>query len=114
VSPYYKFGFQPAHYAVNWSGGAGGIPGGTRSAVRRGMGILPLEESGGPPGHHFPALAQYHPGPVTHSEAGDWPALRPAGPEPLSFWGGLSDNEKSLALLGGAVAAWYFFLRKRI
>jgi hypothetical protein len=104
-SPYYRFGFQHPRYAYSWGGGAAGIPPGSRSAVRKGLGILQLDESEAPVGHRFPALA-------------DWPALRPAGPEPLDpgelgFWDGLSDNEKKLAVLGGAAAVWYFFLRKK-
>ncbi len=90
----------------------------TRGAVRRGLGslqsevgalgVLTLEESGAPPEHHFPALS-------------DWPAVRPAGPEPLDpgeapmgLFEGMSRNEKRLALLAGAGGAlWYFVLRKK-
>lgn len=117
-SPYYRFGSSPRRYAAQWSGAPGGIMTNTRSAVRRGLGslssshgalgVLTLEESGAPAAHHFPALS-------------DWPAVRPAGPEPLDpgeapmgLFEGLSRNEKRLALLaGGAAALWYFVLRKK-
>ncbi len=92
---------------------------GTRSAVRRGLGsldspgygslgVLIIEESSGPAAHHFPALA-------------DWPAVRPAGPEPLDpgetpvgLFEGFSRNEKRMAVLAaGGAALWYFVRRKK-
>jgi hypothetical protein len=119
-SPYYRFGSSPRRYAAQWSGAPGGIMPGTRSATRRSLGslasdgfgslgVLILEESGAPAAHHFPALA-------------DWPAIRPAGPEPLDpgeapmglFEGVLSRNETRLLVVGAAGAAlWYFVLRKK-
>ncbi len=94
---------------------------GTRSAVRKGLGSLDpgdglgslgqaayaFEESGAPAAHHYPALS-------------DWPAVRPAGPEPLDPGEApmgmfdLSRNEKRLAFLAaGGAALWYFVLRKK-
>ena len=118
-SPYYRFGASPRRYAAQWSGSPGGIMPGARGAVRRGLGslssdgfgslgVLTLEESGAPPELHFPALA-------------DWPAVRPAGPEPLDpgeapmgLFEGLSRNEKRLAVLAaGGAALWYFVLRRK-
>jgi hypothetical protein len=54
---------------------------------------------------------------------GDWPLVRPSGPEPIDpnegSWGSplgtisLSDNEKTLLLAAAAAgAAWWLFLRK--
>ena len=107
-SPYYDFGYQ-TRYPFQWHGGAGGVPSGHRSAVRRELGAVDLEESGANSAYtmNYPAF-------------GDWPALRPAGPEPLDpgealgLFDNLSDNEKRLALVGvvGAAAYWFFVLRK--
>ena len=124
-SPYYQFGFQQ-RYAYDWHGGAGGVPPGSRGAVNRALGFSSsLEESGLEPySLHYPALGIEGDAatPPSIIAQGDWPALRPAGPEPLdpgegplgySLDMGLSDKEKLLGL--GAIAAgayWWFYMRK--
>lgn len=114
-SPYYDFGYQ-RRYAYNWHGGAGGVPSSRVAAETRELSDFDLEESGLTPyALHFPAMGDACSPPTI--AISDWPALRPAGPEPLDpgelglF--DLSDNEKQLALLAAAgVAAWWFLLRK--
>jgi hypothetical protein len=126
-SPYYRFGYQGGRYAFNWHGGAGGVPQGLPAAESRGLGEYDIEESGLTPySMNFPALRGEEGDtdePPHVIAPGDWPALRPAGPEPLDpgeggaplgFWSGMSDNEQKLLLLGAAgLAAWYFLVRKK-
>lgn len=90
-SPYYRFGYQGGRYPFAWSGGAGGVPNSGRAADTRGLGLVQLDESGLTPySMQWPPLAnrsRYH-------STSDWPALRPAGPEPLTLKGlGLSPGE---------------------
>lgn len=48
---------------------------------------------------------------------GDWPLVRPAGPEPeamgLPVWSGLSNNEKVVAVAGLGALAWWLWKRRR-
>lgn len=84
VSRYYKFPGDPRYYTSEWDGM--GVPSNRASETR--------------------AISNY-------VQAGDWPPLRRSGPEPLSFFGTMSDNEKRLALLGAAALfGWYFFIKK--
>lgn len=105
-SPYYLFGAQ-RRYPYAWHGGAGGVPQSRVAAETRELSGFSLTESGmNRYSLHYPALA-------------DWPAMRPAGPEPLDpgeslgIFDSLSDNEKKLGMLAIAgVAAWWFLLKK--
>lgn len=121
-SPYYLFGAQ-RRYAYAWHGNAGGVPGGYRAAESRSLGNADMVESGYESDAYFPNVAFNHttlhralPEPIS-----DWPLWRPAGLEPhdpngdgLGFWDGLSDNEKKLVLVLGAVGvAWFVFRRRR-
>ncbi len=122
ASPYYLFGYQ-RRYPYAWHGGAGGVPGGYRAAETRELGQFNLEESGlDPYSLNFPALAEGETDePADVIAPGDWPALRPAGPEPLDpsyvatpmgFIGDLSDNEKRLLWVGAAaLGAWFWWRR---
>lgn len=139
ASPFYKFGGQQ-HYVYNWQHRA---PAGSRAAETRALGAMespldrslqigsgigqgaqiftpdlrvelgmnvlgadPYEESFREGAEHYPALTV---------PTGDWPPAYGYGsPEPVGFFGKLSDNEKKLAMLGAAgAAAWYFFFRKK-
>ncbi|MBT8452989.1 MAG: hypothetical protein KJO40_13555 [Deltaproteobacteria bacterium] len=111
ASPYYRFGYQGAQYPFNWHGGAGGVPWSRVAAQTRELSDYDIEDSGLTPySMNYPALRG-------NIASGDWPALRPAGPEPLDPMGGildLSDNEKKLAMLAAAAGAfWWFFMKKK-
>lgn len=81
-SPYYRFGYQSQRSASRWSNAAGGIPHGRLAGESRALGLVQLDESGLTPySMHYPPLQ-------------DWPALRPAGPEPL-------DRRRALGLSPG-------------
>ncbi len=105
-SPYYLFGIQH-RMPYNWAGGAGGVPWSGRAAETRELsGSLAADdllESGLEPGQytHFPAFNRTMLHDPRYFPTGDWPLIRPAGPEPM----GLSDNEKKLgmALALGAI-----------
>ena len=126
ASPYYLFGYQ-RRYPFAWHGGPGGVPWSKRAAETMELGgSSDLVESGIEPyAMHFPALGQEGETDETPAiiASGDWPALRPAGPEPLDpgeapmglgLFDTLSDNEKRLLMFGtaGVAAYWWFFLRK--
>jgi hypothetical protein len=123
-SPYFQFGAQ-RRYPFAWHGGAGGVPWSRVAGESRELASFDLEESGlNPYSMAYPAFGKTR----MHS-VGDWPAVRPAGPEPLDPSGlgaiprraleselgsilDLSDNEKKLAMLVGAAAVG-FLLWKR-
>ena len=118
-TPYYLFGAQ-RRYPFAWHGGAGGVPWSRVAAETRELSDFDLRESGLTPYTvGYPAFRH------TTLHLGDWPAVRPAGPEPLDpgglgalpIWGTLSDNEKRLALIAGVAAlglvAWRRLRRKR-
>lgn len=138
VSPYYTFGYQrwyadsrphgmpmPGTRAAetrqlgSLGGLLGSLGGHTLSGHTLLAGIPDVEESSAPRDLHFPALS-HHP-----SFLGDWPALRPAGPEPLdpevagpsrlvSHTGlGLSDMEKKAAVVLALGAGAFFWWRRR-
>jgi hypothetical protein len=127
ASPYYRFGYQGGRYAFNWHGGAGGVPASRVAAETRELSDYDIEESGLTPySMNYPALRGAEGDteePAYVIAPGDWPALRPAGPEPLDPGEGgaplgglfdLSENEKKLAMMlaaGGAL--WWFFIRKK-
>lgn len=115
-SPYYLFGSQ-RRYPYAWHGGAGGVPMGFRSSESRELGIFDLVESGASAfALPSPALSRTR----LHA-VGDWPLVRPAGPEPqipgdLGFE--LSRNEMGLVAVGvlglvalGAFAEFSIFKR---
>jgi hypothetical protein len=93
TSPYFEYAEQPRRYAFNWRGGAGGVIQSRVAAESRGLGglgIYDLVESGLDPNTMgFPAFRHTHlhdPTFVPESslaELGDWPLVRPAGPEPM-------------------------------
>jgi hypothetical protein len=118
-TPYFLFGAQ-RRYPYAWHGGAGGVPQSRVAAESRGMGIFDMAESGfGQRGHRYGAFkhTQLH-DPSDGLGLGDFPLVRPAGPEPLDphqgslsgipIWDGLSDNEKKLVGLAvaGGLAYW--------
>lgn len=119
MAPYYQFGYQ-RRYAYNWSGDPGGIMPPHRAAESAALGVDPLTESFVPYEMHFPPFSRGRY--ITPSATGDWPAVRPSGPEPLDpgrapramgLFDGLSRSEKSFLLLASAGAAAWFFLRKK-
>lgn len=101
-----------------WSAGQGGVLPPTRPAPTS-LGAADMLESG----YGDPNYLPYPPFNRTilhRAGLGDWPPIRPAGPELLfdsdSEEEGLgwSDSEKTLALVAAAgVAAWWLFFRKR-
>ena len=114
-TPYYLYGYE-RKYPYAWHGGAGGVPWSQRAAETRELSGADMIESG--------LDSQYRPSPAfNHTRLhdpslvtlGDWPLVRPSGPEPLdpNGLGALSDNEKKLAgaLAIGAIA--FFMLRKK-
>jgi len=104
-SPYYLFGIQK-RYPFQWSGAAGGV---LPPARAHGLGNADLYESGyGDPMYEpYPPLQRT----ILHRGLGDWPLVRPAGPEPWVL--GMSDSEKQYALIAAAgFAAWWLFFRK--
>jgi hypothetical protein len=120
-SPYFQFGIQP-RFAYNWRGGAGGVMPGRMAPAS--LGSADMVESGldanwvGYPAFKRTILHQ------AYRDMGDWPLLRPAGPEPLDpnesalgaipIWDGLSDNEKTLAMVAAAAGVgWFLFIRKK-
>lgn len=121
-SPYYRFGYQrPGHAGVSWNTGPGGVLPGAKSAVRQELSDYDAYESGlhSARAMRYPALAlgqgETFQGPQAIVSAGDWPALRPSGPEPLvpGMSGlGISDTEKRYLLIGGAVLGAYLLFRK--
>jgi hypothetical protein len=116
-TPYFLFGGQ-RRYPYAWHGGAGGVPQSRVAAESRGMGIFDMAESGlGQRGHRYGAFrrTQLH---DPSDGLGDFPLVRPAGPEPIDphqgslsgvpIWDGLSNNEKKL--VGLAVAGGLGYL----
>lgn len=110
-SPYFQFGAQ-RRYPFAWHGGPGGVPQSRVAAESRELSNFDLNESGlNPYTISYPAFRR------SSLHLGDWPALRPAGPEPLDPGGlgsilDLSDNERMLlALAGAAAAALYLWKR---
>lgn len=145
-SPYYLFGYQQ-RWPFAWSGGQGGILPSAQAnthAPPSSLGMADMLESGyGDPNWipypafrrtilHRPAFAQAlgleavefpaalrARGAAQLRQLGDWPLMRPTGPEPLHpgqgvpSLGALSDNEKTFAIGAAALAAaWFLFLRK--
>lgn len=117
-TPYFQYGYQ-RRYPYAWHGGPGGVPNPTQAGEVRSLSNFNLEESGLTPySISNPSLQHtrlHDPMPI-----GDWPPVRSAGPEPLHPGEGamglfetLSDNEKKLAMVLGAGAALYFFLRHK-
>lgn len=106
-SPYYRFGYQGPSYAFRWNAGPSGTKPSIKSGVRTELGNDPFVESMVPNDLHFPALA-------------DWPAVRPAGPEPLDpgeapvgVFGTLSTNEQRMVWLAmGLAAGWVVYRLK--
>lgn len=97
-SPYYLFGYQH-RMPYNWAGGAGGVPWASpQAAESRGLGAADILESGLEPlpgqFSHYPAFNRTMLHDPRYFPTGDWPLVRPAGPEPM----GLSDNEKKLGI----------------
>jgi hypothetical protein len=129
-SPYFQFGAQ-RRYPFAWHGGPGGVPQSRVAGESRELSNVDLEESGlNPYSMPYPAFGRTR----LHS-VGDWPAVRPAGPEPLDPGGlgstsrrmgarrpgdwhsvgsitDLSDNEKKLAMLVAAGAVGIFLWKR--
>jgi hypothetical protein len=144
ISPYYFFGWQkwyadsrphgmpmPASRAstsrelsgYGGSGLRGSLTGHTlaeHSLSGHSLSGHPFEESGAPTSLHYPALAH-------HPSLGDWPALRPAGPEPLDpgvtgeyrlvkqtgLALGLSDMEKKAGVVLALGAVGFLWWKRR-
>jgi len=132
-SPYFIFGAQ-RRYPHAWHGGAGGVPNTSLAAESRGLGGGDLVESGLDPNFlGYPAFRQtnlHNPSMADYVSVGDWPLVRPQGPEPLDPNSGvrggregigifdtLSDNEKKLAMgaaaLVGGFLLWKHLKKKR-
>jgi hypothetical protein len=118
-TPYYIFGAQ-RKYPYAWHGGPGGVPQSTLAAESKAMGIFDLLESGLDP-NSIPYATfkntNLHRISMNHPAVGDWPVLRPSGPEPLDpnqlgIFDSLSDNEKILGAVAIAVGAWWFMRRR--
>ena len=119
-SPYYRFGYQRPRFGFNWSGGPGGVPWPVRHGERVELGVDPVIESFVPYDLHFPPFSRGRH--MTPPAVGDWPAVRPAGPEPLDpgeaplsvgFIAGLSRMEKSALAIGGAALLAWWLLKKK-
>lgn len=144
TNPYYQYAVQwPAQFAYAWHGGSGGVMAGqqrageTRSLGAVGaLGIFDLEESYSKNLGPYSALTntrlhranrgqtrQIDVAPTAPWATGDWPLIRPAGPEPMDPHEGtqpvglfdtLSDNEKTFAALALAgAAAWWLWRSRR-
>jgi hypothetical protein len=123
--PYFQFpGVEPLRYAAGWSGGAGGVlptaitrvRAGAESRGLSGLGIDQINESyiGSSAALHetmpYPAFSR------TMRHAGSRLMNGPgAGPidELSGIWDGLSDNEKTLALVAAAGGALWWLSRRR-
>lgn len=122
-TPYYIYGAQ-RRYPYAWHGGPGGVPQSTLAAESKALGRAPvgifdLLESGlDPNAIPYAAFKNTNLHNASMIGVGDWPLLRPSGPEPLDpnqlgLFESLSDNEKILGAVAVAAAAWWFFRRKR-
>lgn len=69
-------------------------------------------------------MAKWHGSPYSPTRSaesralGDWPPVRPSGPEPgshdLGFFGAMSNNEQRLMILAGlGLGAFLYFKKKR-
>jgi hypothetical protein len=106
-TPYYLFGAE--RRALAWHGGPGGIPApGVRSAEARELSGADLIESGlNPYSIPNPAFNE-----TSLHEVGDWPLVRPSGPEPsLGLLDDLSFNEGKVIKLAIAGGLLYLLLR---
>lgn len=104
-SPYYLFGAQRRPY--QWHGGPGGVPQAARAAETRELGNVTMEDSGlGPYSMSYPAFTHTH----LHDPTGDWPAVRPAGPEPLDPHGLSGDDIDGGKLIKAAAVCGLLYL----
>lgn len=85
-----------------------------RSAESRELADFDLIDAGY--GEGFPSYPAFN-RTILHMPAptGDWPLIRPSGPEPesLGFFGNLSDNERSLMMVGGAALGVFLLMRSK-
>lgn len=134
MSRYFLYGYQ-ARSALNWNAGQGGVMPGLTRAPSSSLGAADLVEAGltDPIYEPDPALAKARarlcklPKPPCGLRAaasadlaglGDWPLVRPAGPEPeamgaIPVWSGLSNNEKALVVGAAGVLAFFWWKRSK-
>lgn len=125
-SPYYNFGYQH-RFPYNWAGGAGGSAWATSPAAETrglsGLGSLgnaDILESGLEPlpgaYSHNPAFARTMLHDPRYVPTGDWPLIRPQGPEPMGFdpfsYFNLSDSERKFAMLALAGLGGFLLWKK--